>query len=197
MSTMSKMSALLNSRVDCYNHMICFFLASCSMYFDDPHNPILGSVIEFFHKELDGYVKLYLTEINCEEEMLHDIEEKCMAPQDLKLFKMILPDRLPPKEILCDVVFMLKLITDSFFEYMQSYRGKAELKVNDGVYILDITYDLRAGKYDAHKWGYVCVIIENIIKAFCSKSAVGTKDGYMQYRLMYIDKENGKESQGR
>ena len=99
--------------------------------------------------------------------------------------------------MLCDIVFMLRIITDSFYAYMQSYRGKAELKETESGYVLDITYDLRAGNYDALKWGYICVIIENIIKAFCFKSAVGTKDGYMQYRLFYADVDDNREQANR
>ncbi len=190
-SSMEEMSSVLNSRVDCYSHIIKLY-ATCidSMCIDLPKEYAFR-ISSFFADELNEFVERFIISSFDPEEYFRFIEENVNNAQQQKYFQLLGADCLKASELGELIGFVCHFVSFGFTTNMERYRAKLEIKEGSNALRVDFLIDTRLGNYDPVIFDEFCNVMNELLVILCDKVERGTKDGIMQYRMFFIKPEKG------
>lgn len=192
--SMNEMSSVLNSRVECYPHIIKLY-ATCidSMCIDLPKE-YAYRISSFFSDELNEFVERFVLGTFEPEEYFRFIEENVNNTERQKHFQILGAECVPKNEFGEKIGFVCHFISFGFTTTMERYRAKLEIKEGPNAIRVDFLVDTRLGNYDQVIFDELCGIMNELLVLLCDKCERGQKDGIMQYRLFFL-KENAEDKE--
>lgn len=192
--SMNEMSSVLNSRVECYPHIIKLY-ATCidSMCIDLPKE-YAYRISSFFSDELNEFVERFVLGTFEPEEYFRFIEENVNNTEQQKHFQILGAECVPKNEFGEKIGFVCHFISFGFTTTMERYRAKLEIKEGPNAIRVDFLVDTRLGNYDQVIFDELCGIMNELLVLLCDKCERGQKDGIMQYRLFFL-KENAEDKE--
>ncbi len=190
-NSMNEMSAVLNSRVECYSHIIKLY-ATCieSMCIDLPKEYAFR-ISSFFSDELNEFVERFIVSPFDPDEYFRFIEENVNNTEQQRYFQLIGADCLKASELGELIGFVCHFISFGFTTNMERYRAKLEIREGENALRVDFLIDTRLGNYDEKIFDEFCNIMNELLVILCDKVERGTKDGIMQYRLFFVKPDKG------
>ena len=189
--SMDEMSAVLNSRVECYSHIIRLY-ATCidSMCIDLPKEYAFR-ISSFFSDELNEFVERFIISSFEPEEYFRFIEENVNNTEQQRHFQLTGADIVQKDELGELIGFVCHFISFGFTTNMERYRAKLEIKEGPSAVRVDFLIDMRLGNVDKIIFDEFCNVMNELLVILCDKCERGQKDGILQYRLFFL-KEGGK-----
>ncbi len=190
-NSMEEMSAVLNSRVECYSHIIRLY-ATCidSMCLDLPKE-YAHKISTFFADELNEFVERFIISSFDPEEYFRFIEENVNNTEQQRHFQLLGADCLHKSELGELIGFVCHFVSFGFTTNMERYRAKLEIKEGPNALRVDFLIDTRLGKVDKDIFDEFCKVMNELLVILCDKVERGEKDGIMQYRMYFIKPEKG------
>ncbi|MCR5301717.1 MAG: hypothetical protein K6E49_04690 [Lachnospiraceae bacterium] len=185
-ASMNEMSSVLNSRVDCYSHIIKLY-ATCidSMCIDLPKE-YAHRISSFFSDELNEYVERFIVSPFEPEEYFKFIEDNVNNTSQQKHFMLTGAESVPKNEFGELIGFVCHFISFGFTTNMERYRAKLEIKEGPSVIRVDFLIDMRLGNVDEDIFNEFCKVMNELLVMLCDKCERGQKDGILQYRLFFV-----------
>ena len=195
--SMNEMSSVLNSRVECYPHIIKLYATFIDSMCIDLPKEYAYRISSFFSDELNEFVERFVLGTFEPEEYFRFIEENVNNTEQQKHFQILGAECVPKSEFGEKIGFVCHFISFGFTTTMERYRAKLEIKEGPNAIRVDFLVDTRLGNYDQVIFDELCGIMNELLVLLCDKCERGQKDGIMQYRLFFL-KENAenKESGG-
>ena len=192
--SMNEMSSVLNSRVDCYSHIIKLY-ATCidSMCMDMPKE-YAYRISSFFSGELNEFVERFVISSFEPEEYFRFIEENVNDTEKQKHFQLTGAEVVPKNEFGELIGFVCHFVSFGFTTNMERYRAKLEIKEGPGAVRVDFLIDTRLGNYDQVIFDEFCGVMNELLVILCDKCERGQKDGILQYRLFFLKKDEKGEN---
>ena len=192
--SMNEMSSVLNSRVDCYSHIIKLY-ATCidSMCMDMPKE-YAYRISSFFSGELNEFVERFVISSFEPEEYFRFIEENVNDTEKQKHFQLTGAEIVPKNEFGELIGFVCHFVSFGFTTNMERYRAKLEIKEGPGAVRVDFLIDTRLGNYDQVIFDEFCGVMNELLVILCDKCERGQKDGILQYRLFFLKKDEKGEN---
>ncbi len=189
--SMNEMSAVLNSRVECYSHIIKLY-ATCidSMCIDLPKE-YARRISSFFADELNEFVERFIISSFNPEEYFGFIEQNVNNTEQQRHFQLLGADCLKASELGELIGFVCHFISFGFTTNMERYRAKLEIKEGPNAIRVDFLIDTRLGNVDVDIFDEFCSVMNELLVILCDKVEKGVKDGIMQYRLFFIKPDKG------
>ncbi|MCR5591024.1 MAG: hypothetical protein K6F73_05770 [Lachnospiraceae bacterium] len=184
--SMEEMSSVLNSRVECYSHIIRLY-ATCieSMCIDLPKEYAFR-ISSFFSDELNEYVERFIISSFEPEEYFRFIADNVNNSQMQRHF-LITGSECVRKNDMGELIgFVCHFISFGFTANMERYRAKLEIKEGPTAIRVDFLIDTRLGNFDKSIFDEFCNVMNELLVILCDKCERGTKDGIMQYRLFFL-----------
>ncbi len=193
--SMNEMSSVLNSRVDCYSHIIKLY-ATCidSMCMDMPKE-YAYHISSFFSGELNEFVERFVISSFEPAEYFRFIEENVNDTDKQKHFQLTGAEVVPKNEFGELIGFVCHFVSFGFTTNMERYRAKLEIKEGPGAVRVDFLIDTRLGNYDRVIFDEFCGVMNELLVILCDKCERGQKDGILQYRLFFLKKDEKGENQ--
>ena len=193
--SMNEMSAVLNSRVECYSHIIKLY-ATCidSMCMDLPKEYAFR-ISSFFSDELNEFVERFIISSFEPEEYFKFIEENVNDKEKQRHFQITGADIVQKGELGELIGFVCHFISFGFTANMEKYRAKLEIKEGPTAVRVDFLIDTRLGNVDQMIFDEFCNVMNSLLVILCDKCERGVKDGIMQYRLFFL-KPGDEETEG-
>ena len=193
--SMNEMSAVLNSRVECYSHIVKLY-ATCidSMCIDLPKEYAFR-ISSFFSDELNEFVERFIISSFEPEEYFKFIEENVNDKEKQRHFQIIGADIVQKGELGELIGFVCHFISFGFTANMEKYRAKLEIKEGPTAVRVDFLIDTRLGNMDQMIFDEFCNVMNSLLVILCDKCERGVKDGIMQYRLFFL-KPQDEETDG-
>ena len=193
--SMNEMSSVLNSRVDCYSHIIKLY-ATCidSMCMDMPKE-YAYRISSFFSGELNEFVERFVISSFEPAEYFRFIEENVNDTDKQKHFQLTGAEVVPKNEFGELIGFVCHFVSFGFTTNMERYRAKLEIKEGPGAVRVDFLIDTRLGNYDRLIFDEFCGVMNELLVILCDKCERGQKDGILQYRLFFLKKDEKGENQ--
>ncbi len=193
--SMNEMSSVLNSRVDCYSHIIKLY-ATCidSMCMDMPKE-YAYRISSFFSGELNEFVERFVISSFEPAEYFRFIEENVNDTDKQKHFQLTGAEVVPKNEFGELIGFVCHFVSFGFTTNMERYRAKLEIKEGPGAVRVDFLIDTRLGNYDRVIFDEFCGVMNELLVILCDKCERGQKDGILQYRLFFLKKDEKGENQ--
>ena len=190
-SSMEEMSAVLNSRVESYSHIIKLY-ATCidSMCIDLPKE-YAYRISSFFADELNEFVERFIISSFEPEEYFKFIEENVNNTEQQKHFQLTGAECIQKSELGELIGFVCHFVSFGFTTNMERYRAKLELKEGPNAIRADFLIDTRLGNYDEVIFDEFCQVMNELLAILCDKCERGVKDGIMQYRMFFIKPDKG------
>ncbi|MBR2529760.1 MAG: hypothetical protein IKE35_01895 [Lachnospiraceae bacterium] len=190
-NSMDEMSAVLNSRVDCYSHIVKLY-ATCidSMCIDLPKE-YASRISAFFSDELNEFVERFIISSFDPEEYFRFIEDNVNNTEQQKHFQIIGADCLHKSELGELIGFVCHFVSFGFTTNMERYRAKLEIKEGPNAIRVDFLIDTRLGNYDKEIFDEFCAVMNELLVILCDKCERGSKDGILQYRLFFVKPPKG------
>ena len=187
--SMNEMSAVLNSRVDCYSHIIRLY-ATCidSMCIDLPKE-YAYRISSFFSDELNEYVERFIVSSFEPEEYFKFIEDNVNNTQQQRHFQLTGAELVPKNEFGELIGFVCHFISFGFTTNMERYRAKLEIKEGPSAIRVDFLIDMRLGNVDEMIFDEFCTVMNELLVILCDKCERGQRDGILQYRLFFLKSE--------
>ena len=195
-SSMDEMSAVLNSRVDCYSHIIKLY-ATCidSMCLDLPKE-YAYRISSFFSSELNEFVERFVISSFEPEEYFSFIEENVNDTSKQKHFQITGSEVVPKNELGELIGFVCHFVSFGFTTNMERYRAKLEIKEGPNAVRVDFLIDTRLGNYDQVIFDEFCNVMNELLVILCDKCERGHKDGILQYRMYFVKKDDKDKRSG-
>ena len=193
--SMNEMSAVLNSRVECYSHIVKLY-ATCidSMCIDLPKEYAFR-ISSFFSDELNEFVERFIISSFEPEEYFKFIEENVNDKEKQRHFQITGADIVQKGELGELIGFVCHFISFGFTANMEKYRAKLEIKEGPTAVRVDFLIDTRLGNMDQMIFDEFCNVMNSLLVILCDKCERGVKDGIMQYRLFFL-KPQDEETDG-
>ncbi len=190
-NSMDEMSQVLNSRVECYSHIIKLY-ATCieSMCMDLPKEYAFR-ISSFFSDELNEFVERFIVSPFDPDEYFRFIEANVNNTEAQRHFQLIGADCLKASELGELIGFVCHFISFGFTTNMERYRAKLEIREGENALRVDFLIDTRLGNYDKDIFDEFCNIMNELLVILCDKVERGVRDGIMQYRLFFIKPDKG------
>ncbi len=190
-NSMEEMSAVLNSRVESYSHIIKLY-ATCidSMCMDLPKE-YAYRISSFFADELNEFVERFIISSFEPEEYFRFIEDNVNNTEQQKYFRITGADCIKKSELGELIGFVCHFVSFGFTANMERYRAKLELREGPNVIRADFLIDTRLGNYDEVIFDEFCSVMNELLAILCDKCERGSKDGIMQYRLFFLKPAKG------
>ena len=190
-ASMNEMSSVLNSRVECYSHIIKLY-ATCidSMCIDLPKEYAFR-ISSFFSDELNEFVERFIISSFEPEEYFKFIEENVNNTEQQKHFQLLGAECLHKSELGELIGFVCHFISFGFTANMERYRAKLEIKEGPNAIRVDFLIDTRLGNFDRVIFDEFCGVMNELLVILCNKVERGQKDGILQYRLFFLKPEKG------
>lgn len=184
--SMNEMSAVLNSRVECYSHIIKLY-ATCidSMCMDLPKEYAFR-ISSFFSDELNEFVERFIISSFEPEEYFRFIEENVNDKEKQRHFQITGADIVQKGELGELIGFVCHFVSFGFTANMEKYRAKLEIKEGPTAVRVDFLIDTRLGNVDQMIFDEFCNVMNSLLVILCDKCERGVKDGIMQYRLFFL-----------
>ena len=193
--SMNEMSAVLNSRVECYSHIIKLY-ATCidSMCMDLPKEYAFR-ISSFFSDELNEFVERFIISSFEPKEYFKFIEDNVNDKEKQRHFQITGADIVQKGELGELIGFVCHFISFGFTANMEKYRAKLEIKEGPAAVRVDFLIDTRLGNVDQMIFDEFCNVMNSLLVILCDKCERGVKDGIMQYRLFFL-KPQDEETDG-
>ena len=190
-SSMNEMSSVLNSRVECYSHIIKLY-ATCieSMCIDLPKEYAFR-ISSFFSDELNEFVERFIVSPFDPDEYFRFIEANVNNTEQQRHVQLVGADCLKASELGELIGFVCHFVSFGFTTNMERYRAKLEIKEGPNALRVDFLIDTRLGNYDKDIFDEFCNIMNELLVILCDKVERGVKDGIMQYRMYFIKPDKG------
>lgn len=185
--TMLEMSGILNARVKCYSEVVRLFAEAGKLLFNESNDESLAGVLDFYTHEMNRYISLFLDRNADIESVFGELCDRCDDRDNNKYYMLSHEIEDVTDEVVLEMAFLCRLLSDAFYIFMNGYRGKIIITSEQEYYKMDVLYDVRIGRPDVKAWGYVQRILDNVIDRFTAKYDSASKDGILQYR-MYFEK---------
>lgn len=194
--SMEEMSSVLNSRVECYSHIVKLY-ATCidSMCMDLPKEYAFR-ISSFFSGELNEFVERFIISSFEPEEYFKFIAENVNNTEQQKHFQILGSELVPKNEFGELIGFVCHFVSFGFTTNMERYRAKLEIKEGPGAIRVDFLIDTRLGNYDEAIFKEFCGIMNELLVILCDKCERGSKDGIMQYRMFFLKKDENETAAG-
>ncbi len=189
--SMEEMSSVLNSRVECYSHIIKLY-ATCidSMCIDLPKEYAFR-ISSFFSDELNEFVERFVISSFDPKEYFRFIEENVNNTEQQRHFQIVGADCIEKSELGELIGFVCHFVSFGFTINMERYRAKLEIKEGPNVIRVDFLIDMRLGNVDEAIFDEFCGVMNELLVILCDKCERGVKDGIMQYRMYFLKPEKG------
>ncbi len=189
--SMNEMSIVINSRVECYSHIIKLY-ATCidSMCIDLPKE-YARRISSFFADELNEFVERFIISSFNPEEYFGFIEKNVNNTEQQRHFQLLGADCLKASELGELIGFVCHFISFGFTTNIERYRAKLEIKEGPNAIRVDFLIDTRLGNVDVDIFDEFCSVMNELLVILCDKVEKGVKDGIMQYRLFFIKPDKG------
>ncbi|MCR5672599.1 MAG: hypothetical protein K6F87_02660 [Lachnospiraceae bacterium] len=190
-NSMNEISSVLNSRVECYAHIVKLY-ATCvdSMCMALPRE-YANRISAFFAEELGEFVERFVISTYVPEEYFKMIEDKVNDTEKQKHFQILGADCLKASELGELVGFVCHFVSFGFTTNMERYRAKLEIKEGPNALRVDFLIDTRLGNYDQAIFDEFCGVMNELLVILCDKCERGSKDGILQYRMYFLKPEKG------
>ncbi len=188
--SMNEMSSVLNSRIDCYSHIIRLY-ATCidSMCIDLPKE-YAHRISSFFSDELNEFVERFIVSPFEPEEYFRFIEDNVNNIQQQRHFQLTGAELVPKNEFGELIGFVCHFISFGFTTNMERYRAKLEIKEGPSAIRVDFLIDMRLGNVDEDIFAEFCTVMNELLVILCDKCERGQRDGILQYRLFFLKPGN-------
>lgn len=188
--SMNEMSSVLNSRIDCYSHIIRLY-ATCidSMCIDLPKE-YAHRISSFFSDELNEFVERFIVSPFEPEEYFRFIEDNVNNTQQQRHFRLTGAKLVPKNEFGELIGFVCHFISFGFTTNMERYRAKLEIKEGPSAIRVDFLIDMRLGNVDEDIFAEFCTVMNELLVILCDKCERGQRDGILQYRLFFLKPGN-------
>lgn len=188
--SMNEMSSVLNSRIDCYSHIIRLY-ATCidSMCIDLPKE-YAHRISSFFSDELNEFVERFIVSPFEPEEYFRFIEDNVNNTQQQRHFQLTGAELVPKNEFGELIGFVCHFISFGFTTNMERYRAKLEIKEGPSAIRVDFLIDMRLGNVDEDIFAEFCTVMNELLVILCDKCERGQRDGILQYRLFFLKPGN-------
>ncbi len=188
--SMNEMSSVLNSRIDCYSHIIRLY-ATCidSMCIDLPKE-YAHRISSFFSDELNEFVERFIVSPFEPEEYFRFIEDNVNNTQQQRHFQLTGAEFVPKNEFGELIGFVCHFISFGFTTNMERYRAKLEIKEGPSAIRVDFLIDMRLGNVDEDIFAEFCTVMNELLVILCDKCERGQRDGILQYRLFFLKPGN-------
>ncbi len=195
-SSMNEMSSVLNSRIECYSHIVKLY-ATCidSMCIDLPKEYAFR-ISSFFSDELNEYVERFIVSSFEPEEYFRFIEDNVNDTEKQHHFKITGAECVHKGELGELIGFVCHFISFGFTTNMERYRAKLEIKEGPSAIRVDFLIDTRLGNVDQIIFDEFCNVMNELLVILCDKCERGQKDGIMQYRLYFLKPDDEDEIAG-
>ena len=190
--SMNEMSTVLNSRVECYSHIIKLYATCIDTYCIDLPKEYAHRISSFFADELNEFVERFIISSFDPEEYFRFIEENVNNTEQQRHFQLLGADCLKASELGELVGFVCHFISFGFTTNMERYRAKLEIKEGPNAIRVDFLIDTRLGNVDRDIFDEFCGVMNELLVILCDKVEKGVKDGIMQYRLFFVKPDKGK-----
>ena len=190
-NSMNEISSVLNSRVDCYSHIIKLY-ATCidSMCMDLPKEYAFR-ISSFFSDELNEFMERFVISTYVPEEYFASIEKNVNDTEKQRHFQILGADCLKASELGELVGFVCHFVSFGFTTNMERYRAKLEIKEGPNAIRVDFLIDTRLGNYDQAIFDEFCGVMNELLVILCDKVEKGVRDGIMQYRMYFVKPDKG------
>ena len=190
-SSMEEMSSVLNSRVECYSHIIKLY-ATCidSMCIDLPKE-YAKRISSFFADELNEFVERFIVSSFDPIEYFKFIRDSVNDTEKQKHFQINGAECLHKSELGELIGFVCHFVSFGFTINLERYRAKLEIREGENVLRVDFLIDLRLGNVDKDIFDEFCKVMNQLLVILCDKVERGEKDGIMQYRMFFIKPDKG------
>ncbi len=189
--SMNEMSSVLNSRVECYSHIIRLYACCIDSLCMDLPKEYSHRISSFFTDELNEFVERFIISSFNPEEYFRFIEENVNNTEQQRHFQLIGADCLKASELGELIGFVCHFISFGFTTNMERYRAKLEIKEGPNALRVDFLIDTRLGNVDRDIFEEFCTVMNELLVILCDKVEKGVKDGIMQYRLYFIKPDKG------
>ena len=195
-NSMGEMSAVLNSRVECYSHIIRLY-ATCidSMCIDLPKEYAFR-ISSFFSDELNEFVERFIISPFEPAEYFSFIEDNVNDTAKQRHFQITGADCIQKNELGELIGFVCHFISFGFTANMEKYRAKLEIKEGPSAIRVDFLIDTRLGNADKAIFDEFCTVMNELLVILCDKCEKGQKDGIMQYRLFFLKESADEDAAG-
>ncbi len=190
-SSMNEMSAVLNSRVECYSHIIKLYATCIECMCIDLPKEYAFRISSFFSDELNEFVERFIVSPFDPDEYFRFIEENVNNTEQQRHFQLLGADCLKASELGELIGFVCHFISFGFTTNMERYRAKLEIREGENALRVDFLIDTRLGNYDEKIFDEFCNIMNELLVILCDKVERGTRDGIMQYRLFFVKPDKG------
>ena len=183
---MEEMSSVLNSRVECYSHIIRLY-ATCieSMCIDLPKEYAFR-ISSFFSDELNEYVERFIISSFEPKEYFRFLADNVNNTERQRHFQITGSECVRKNDIGELIGFVCHFISFGFTANMERYRAKLEIKEGPTAIRVDFLIDTRLGNFDKAIFDEFCNVMNELLVILCDKCERGIKDGIMQYRLFFL-----------
>lgn len=189
--SMNEMSVVLNSRVECYSHIIKLYSTCIDSLCLDLPKEYAHRISSFFTDELNEFVERFIVSPFDPEEYFRFIEENVNNTEQQKHFQLVGADCLKASELGELIGFVCHFISFGFTTNMERYRAKLEIKEGPSALRVDFLLDTRLGNVDEEIFKEFCNVMNELLVILCDKCERGVRDGIMQYRLFFLKPEKG------
>lgn len=189
--TMNEMSSVLNSRVECYSHIIKLYATCIDSLCMDLPKEYSHRISSFFADELNEFVERFIISSFDPEEYFSFIERNVNNTEQQKHFQLLGADCLKASELGELIGFVCHFVSFGFTTNMERYRAKLEIKEGPNAIRVDFLIDTRLGNVDKDIFDEFCTVMNELLVILCDKVEKGVRDGIMQYRLFFIKPDKG------
>ncbi len=186
MGSMEEMSSVLNSRVECYMHIIKLYATCIDSLCIDLPKEYAFRISSFFADELNEFVERFIVGTFEPEEYFRFIEENVNDSEKQRHFHITGSECVRKDDIGELIGFVCHFISFGFTSNMERYRAKLEIKEGPTAVRVDLLIDTRLGNVDKEIFEEFCSVMNELLVILCDKCERGIKDGIMQYRLYFV-----------
>ena len=193
--SMNEMSAVLNSRVECYSHIIKLYAACIDSMCIDLPKEYAFRISSFFSDELNEFVERFIISSFEPAEYFKFIADNVNDTAKQRHFQLLGADCIQTGELGELIGFVCHFISFGFTANMEKYRAKLEIKEGPSAIRVDFLIDTRLGNVDKEIFDEFCNVMNELLVILCDKCERGIRDGIMQYRLFFLKPSDDEETE--
>lgn len=194
--TLMASSSLLNGRMAGYDSVEKLF-GICLQYMLEIASVATEEstiISAYFDSILDEYISLMLKREPEIDKYFELILNSCHKPDENKYFMISFPKYSGiDHEILLNITFIVKIMTMFCLNFYKKYRGKATLKDNKDIYVLDIVFEGLNVINDPDLYLFMESFLKKMSAIYADKVSFGKKERTIQYRLQFLRHKNSNE----
>lgn len=181
---MQEMSSILNERLLGYSNITDIF-RKCFGFVINTSDAPLKAIEAFVDRIINDYINIFMTREPDINAYLARILKNCNKEQEKKYFKIDGEITDLSKDVGCNVLFVIVVITSCFEVFYPHYRGKISIVNSNSCVELNTIYEVRKNHDFKNIYKYIMSIVNNIVNEYSSGVKNGVKDNIIQYRVLF------------